>query len=78
MPGNQFAGGYGYRCCGVISLLSSRELASSGFERSKTDVDTVVADWVRIGVAAAAFILVLKLIFLRVHVPGLSDAVAAI
>ena len=41
-------------------------------------MDSVVADWVRIGIASAAFILVLKLIFLRVRVPGLSDAVAAI
>jgi hypothetical protein len=41
-------------------------------------VDSVVADWIRIGIASAAFILVLKLIFLRVRVPGLSDAVAAI
>lgn len=41
-------------------------------------MDSVVADWIRIGLSAAAFILVLKLVFLRVRVPGLSDAVAAI
>lgn len=41
-------------------------------------MDTVIADWVRIGVASAAFILVLKLLFLKFRVPGLSDAVAAI
>lgn len=35
-------------------------------------------DWLRIGLSAAAVILVLKLIFLRVNVPGLSAAVAAI
>lgn len=41
-------------------------------------MDSVVMDWLRIGVTAAAVILVLKLIFLRVNVPGVSAAVAAI
>lgn len=41
-------------------------------------MDTVVMDWVRIGISAAAFILLLKLIFMNVKVPGLSDLVASI
>lgn len=41
-------------------------------------MDSVVADWFRIGLSAAGVILLLKLIFLRLHVPGLSQAVAAI
>jgi hypothetical protein len=41
-------------------------------------MDSVVMDWLRIGLSAAAFILVLKLVFLRVNVPGVSPAVAAI
>jgi hypothetical protein len=35
-------------------------------------------DWLRIGLSAASVILLLKLIFLRLHVPGLSQTVAAI
>lgn len=35
-------------------------------------------DWLRIGLSAAGVILLLKLIFLRVNVPGLTPAVAAI
>lgn len=41
-------------------------------------MDSVVMDWLRIGLSAAAVILLLKLIFLRVQVPGLSQAVASI
>jgi hypothetical protein len=47
-------------------------------KREVEHVDTVVMDWLRIGLSAAGVILLLKLIFLRLHVPGLSPAVAAI
>jgi hypothetical protein len=41
-------------------------------------MDSVVMDWLRIGLSAAAVILLLKLVFLKVNVPGVSAAVAAI
>lgn len=39
---------------------------------------SVIADWALIGLSAASFILVLKLIFLRFQVPGVTPAVASI
>lgn len=41
-------------------------------------MDSVVMDWLKIGLSAAGVILLLKLIFMRVQVPGLSPAIAAI
>lgn len=41
-------------------------------------MDSVVMDWIRIGLAAVGFILVLKLVFLRFQVPGVTPAVASI
>ena len=41
-------------------------------------MDSVVADWFRIGICSAAFILVLKFLFTKFNVPGLSPIVASI
>lgn len=42
-------------------------------------MDTVLMDWIRIGLAAAAFILVAKWLFVGIlPIPGLKQAAAAL
>lgn len=40
--------------------------------------DSAVGQWAMVGLSAASFILVLKLIFLKFQIPGLTPAVASI
>jgi hypothetical protein len=41
-------------------------------------MQTAVMDWVRVGLGAMAFILLAKLVFTTVKVPGLSGLVASV